>query len=167
MELPTPLQSMVTPQGILIPVAEPAIVPVVAANIGTGGIAGGVAFAMSGGGGGGDHEETGDKKASDLDVLKPGTKEWNEAAKDIGRPGKGKNYRVRTSQEAEQLLRDSGRKLLEKPTYTDETYKSGYEHHPNERNSQNAPHNDLPHIKWKDWSEGKKNGANGHIFYDE
>lgn len=27
--------------------------------------------------------------------------------------------------------------------------------------------NDRAHIKWKDWNSGKKNGAEGHIFYGD
>lgn len=36
----------------------------------------------------------------------------------------------------------------------------GYELHPVEPGF----NNDLPHIKWQDWTGGKSVGANGHIF---
>jgi len=39
--------------------------------------------------------------------------------------------------------------------------KAVYELHPIEPGF----NNDLPHIKWQDWSGGKSNGANGHIFF--
>jgi len=48
-------------------------------------------------------------------------------------------------------------------TYTDEVYKVGFEIHPAEPNVEN----NLPHIKWQDWSKGKADGAEGHIFFGE
>ena len=37
--------------------------------------------------------------------------------------------------------------------------------HPNEINTINASHHDLPHVKWKDWSNDINSGK-GQIFYD-
>jgi hypothetical protein len=49
--------------------------------------------------------------------------------------------------------------IAEQPRYTDTPYKSGYEYHPNESHTINAPQNNLEHIKWKDWSSGKSSGG--------
>jgi hypothetical protein len=49
--------------------------------------------------------------------------------------------------------------------YTEGPYKNGYEWHPNEINTENAPHNNLPHIKWQDWRLKKQFGGEGHIFF--
>ena len=103
--------------------------------------------------------------ASTLPVVKPGTKEWNDAVKDMRTPGKSKNYRVETEGDARRLLTESRGEIPEFPTYTIDKYQKGFEVHPNESNSINAPHNDLEHIKWKDWSGGKSQGSNGHIFF--
>jgi RHS repeat-associated protein len=107
------------------------------------------------------------KEATDLPVLQPGTKEWNDAVKDMRTPGKGKNYRVQDRETATKLLQDSRSDLPSYPTYTNEKYKFGYEFHPNEAHTVNAPHNNLPHIKWSDWRQGKKQGATGHVFFNE
>jgi hypothetical protein len=130
------------------------------------GAAGAVAM-MSGGGGGGGDEDGAPKKASTYKKIKPGSKEWNDAVKDMKQPGKGKNYRVESEAEAKQLLKEAKGEIPQQETYTKQPYKTGYEVHPNESGSANAPHNDLPHIKWKDWSGGKRTGGNGHIFFDE
>jgi hypothetical protein len=171
MPVPVGVRLLQTPDGVAFPVIATAPVTTTAPAVLGPAAAAPMAMAgaamMSGGGGGGDDQNDGDTKATSRDVLEPGSKQWKDAAKDIGTPGKSKNYRVRTKQDAEQLLKDSGRDLPEKPTYTDEKYKAGYEHHPSEKNTQNAPQNDLPHIKWKDWSGGKRNGANGHIYYGD
>lgn len=111
--------------------------------------------------------EGGDPKASDLKVIKKGSKEWNAAVKDMKSAGKSKNYRVATEGEARDLVKEARGDIPEKPTYTSEPYQKGFEVHPNESGTVNAPHNDLPHLKWKDWSGGKSAGANGHIFFGE
>ena len=105
--------------------------------------------------------------ASELPIIRPGTPEWRAAVQDLRSPGKSKNYRVKTKEEAEQLLEEGRGPLPKKETYTKEKYNHGQECHPDESRTANAPDNDLPHIKWKDWRAGKKGGANGHIFYDE
>ncbi len=45
----------------------------------------------------------------------------------------------------------------------------GYVYRPNESHIINASQNNLPHIKWSDYSAGKKapSSGKGHIFYDE
>lgn len=37
--------------------------------------------------------------------------------------------------------------------------------HINETITGNAPHNNLPHVKWKDWLDEEHSGK-GHIFFD-
>ena len=59
-------------------------------------------------------------------------------------------------------MKEAGLDLELKPTYTNEPYKAGYEVHPAEPNVGN----NFPHIKWKDWTGGKSNGAEGHIFFE-
>jgi hypothetical protein len=81
-----------------------------------------------------------------MEVIKPGTKQWRDAVKDMKFPGKAKNYRVSSQADAERLLRESKGNMPKKATYTDDPYKKGYEVHPNEAHIKNAPHNDLPHI---------------------
>lgn len=107
-------------------------------------------------------------KASDRKVIKRGSKEWNDAVKDMKSPSRtGKNYRVETEQDARDLLKEARGDIPEKPTYTPDKYQRGFEVHPEESGSAHAPHQDLPHIKWKDWSGGKSAGADGHIFFGE
>lgn len=95
------------------------------------------------------------------DAGKPGSKTWNNAKKKI-KEGKGKsiNVKARNQEEAEKLINDARPELEKRPTYEVDPPKSGYEVHPidNEYN--------MPHIKWRDWSNGRANGANGHIFWD-
>jgi hypothetical protein len=112
-------------------------------------------------------EAGGQKKATDLKVIRKGTKEWDEAVKDMKAPGKSKNYRVQTEEDAKDLLKEARGDIQQKPTYVDGKYKKGFEVHPNEAGTRLAPHNDLPHIKWKDWEAGKSSGANGHVFFGE
>ncbi|MCX8534326.1 RHS repeat-associated core domain-containing protein [Chryseobacterium sp. KC 927] len=103
--------------------------------------------------------------ASEMPVIKPGTKAWKSAVESIKSPGKSKNVRVGSKAEATQLMNEARPGLTEQPTYTEIPYKDGYEYHPNESHTENAPHNNLEHIKWKEWSSGKSSGGNGHIFY--
>ena len=96
------------------------------------------------------------------DAGKEGSKSWNSAKKKIkeGR-GKGINTKTSSQKDAEKLLNQARPELENKPTYSNNG-KSGYEFHPAEP----GVGNNKPHIKWWDWSNGKANGAEGHIFYD-
>jgi RHS repeat-associated protein len=105
--------------------------------------------------------------ATDMPVIAPRTPAWKDAVKDLKKPGKSKNYRVKSQADAEALLREGRGDVPKFDTYTGEAYKKGYEVHPNESHTINAPENDLPHVKWKDWSGGKGDGASGHIFFGE
>ena len=107
--------------------------------------------------------EVGD--ATNLPVIKRGSPEWKKATETIQTGGKS-NFRVKDKTTAEQLLKDARGKVDNYPTYSEIPYKKGYEHHPNESHTINAPENNIPHIKWKDWSLGKKIGGAGHIFYE-
>lgn len=103
--------------------------------------------------------------ATNLPVIKRGSPEWKKVIETIQNGGKS-NFRVKDKATAEQLLKDARGKVDNHPTYSEVPYKKGYEHHPNESHTINAPENNIPHIKWKDWSSGKKSGGAGHIFYE-
>lgn len=98
----------------------------------------------------------------DVDAGKPGSLEWDKA-KDIIKNGRkhGNNVEVETEAQARQLLNESGRNLTEYPArQTPNEAKAGFEVHP-----EDIAEFPKPHIKWKDWSGGKSNGADGHIFF--
>ena len=95
------------------------------------------------------------------DAGKPGSKTWNNAKKKIKEGnGKGINVKARNEEEAEQLINDARPELTKGPTYEEPKPKASYEKHgiDNDYN--------MPHIKWWDWSSGRANGAEGHIFWD-
>lgn len=101
--------------------------------------------------------------ASTLKVIRPGTKEWDDAVGSI-RTGGNSDFRVGSRMEAVALLTQARNGMREYPTYYEsDVYRKGYEHHPSEVATVNAPHNDLRHIKWKDYESEKSGG--GHIFY--
>ncbi len=79
--------------------------------------------------------------------------------------GKGNNITVNTQQEAEAILEKARPGIPWRETYGPKS-KVGKEVHPVD-GSGNAPgHNqELPHIKWRDWSGGKSAGAEGHIYF--
>jgi RHS repeat-associated protein len=110
-------------------------------------------------------------KATDLPVLKPGSSAWKQQVKAMKAPGGGRDCRVANQADAEKLLKEARGDLPRKGSadapYNSkgDPYKVGYEVHPNEETSQNAPQNNLPHIKWKDWSGGKSVGGSGHVFF--
>jgi RHS repeat-associated protein len=95
------------------------------------------------------------------DAGKLDSKSWNDAKKKIkeGR-GKGVNVKARSEEEAERLIKEAKPELERRPTYEADPPKLGYEVHPVDNEY------DMPHIKWRDWSNGKANGADGHIFWD-
>lgn len=102
-------------------------------------------------------------KASSLTVIKKGTKEWDEAVKAIRSGGKP-NFRVETATDAKNLLKEARGNMNRYTRYTKKPYKKGFEMHPNESHTPNAPHNDLPHVKWKDWLS--PDDGSGHIFFE-
>lgn len=91
---------------------------------------------------------------------KPGSKEWKEAKKYIKEgKGKGINVSVSTEELARRLINEARPELSEYPRF-EMGGKPGFEFHTPEP----GYNYDLPHIKWQDWTGGKPNGANGHIF---
>ena len=86
-----------------------------------------------------------ENRASDLPIIEPGSKEWDNAVKNI-KSGGSTSYRTRTATDAKGLLNESRGNMDRYKRYTSKQYKKGYEMHPNEINTRNAPHNDLPHI---------------------
>ena len=94
---------------------------------------------------------------------KPGSPEWRAAVKALREAqGKGNNFVVDTEAQARQLIGAGRKELPEHPTYS-HSKEPGFENHPPEPDVGNY----LPHLKWEDWSKGKKYGANGHIYYRE
>lgn len=75
------------------------------------------------------------------------------------------NVRVETASDAKDLLLESRGNMNRYKRYTTTKYTKGFEMHPNESNTINASNNNLPHIKWKDWSNRGNNGR-WHIFFD-
>ena len=115
-------------------------------------------------------EEVGD--ASNLPLIRPGTKEWKQAVEAM-RNGKNTNFRVANEKEAIDLVNQSRGRMQRQGSHNDPynelcgSYKKGYEVPPNESHTKNAPENDMPHIKCKDWESGKSNGGRGHVFFDQ
>ncbi|WP_444940663.1 RHS repeat-associated core domain-containing protein [Microbulbifer sp. ZKSA004] len=101
-------------------------------------------------------------RASDLDKVKPDTKDWNSAVADLKELGKEKrNYRTETAGDAKRLLQESRGNMDRQKQYTDNNYRKGYETHNDQNDRERGAGNDLQHIKWKDGKSG------GHIYYDK
>ena len=104
--------------------------------------------------------------ASSLTTIKPGTTQWILAVATI-RDGGNSNFRVTTLEDAKKLLSESRGQMSKMNRYTSYKYVKGYEIHPSEASTMNAPFNNNGHIKWKDWSQAAKikgNCGKGHIF---
>ncbi len=101
-------------------------------------------------------------EGTSLQVVQPGTKEWDEAVASLSGLGKGKqNYRTRTATEAKQLLQEASGNMNRYKQYTRKKYKKGYEMHNDKNLRELEAGNDLQHLKFKD---GK---SSGHIYYDK
>jgi hypothetical protein len=104
-------------------------------------------------------------KASDLPVVKKGSKEWSTMVSEVSDLSKGKtNVRVETATDAKDLLKEARGNMNRYKNYSKDkgvTYKKGYETHNSQNKRELDAGNDLQHIKWKD---GK---AGGHIFYNK
>ncbi len=106
--------------------------------------------------------------ASDLPVIKPGTKDWDNAVTDIKGAGKGDrvNVRTETATDAKNLLNEAKGNMDRRKQYTrskqsgDEKYDKGYEVHNDLNKQEKMVGNDLQHIKWHD------NKTSGHIYYN-
>ncbi len=105
--------------------------------------------------------------ASDLPLVRPGTREWNEAVEAIRCRGRG-DIRVETIQEAKQLLREARGNMDRRKNYTKVKYSKGYEvhntHNATSRAREMAVGNDLRHIKWQEGAS-KADWSEGHIFF--
>lgn len=104
------------------------------------------------------------KNASALNTIKRGSKEWDQAVKDLSSQGKGKsNVRTETATEAKALLTESRGNMNRYKNYAKDkgkVYSKGYETHNSQNPRELGAGNDLQHLKWKDGKSG------GHIFYD-
>ncbi|KQF21571.1 hypothetical protein APC04_00585 [Acinetobacter baumannii] len=83
--------------------------------------------------------------------------------------GGNTNFLVSSIDDAKKLLSDARGNMNKMPRYTNIGYMKGYEVHPSEAVTNNAPHNNLDHLKWKDFSKSAKsmnNCGKGHIFFD-
>lgn len=101
------------------------------------------------------------KSASDLPVVKKGTKQWDETVEAMANTEKGKiNVRTESATDAKDLLSEAKGNMDRHKQYTEKKYKKGYEVH-NEQNARElGVDNDLQHLKWKDGKSG------GHVYYD-
>jgi len=106
--------------------------------------------------------------ASQMEVIKPGTKAWKQAIKEmqevVNGSGDGRKFQVRveSSSDAKKLLKEAQGNMnrYKENTYSrssgNEKYTKGYEQHMQDEGSIL----DLYHVKWYN------NGADGHVFYD-
>ena len=106
--------------------------------------------------------------ASQMEVLKQGTKQWKQAVKEmqevVNGTGDGRNFQVRvqTSSDAKAFLKEAQGNMnrYKQNTYSHaagkDKYSKGYEQYMQDE----GDILDLYHIKWYN------NGADGHIFYE-
>ncbi len=102
--------------------------------------------------------------ATNLPVIQRGTQQWDDAVSSM-KAGGSSHFRVRTASDAKALLKAGRGNMNRYKRYTTKKYNKGHEMHPSEADSPNAPQNDLPHIKWKDWHSPTAPGK-GHIFFN-
>ena len=99
--------------------------------------------------------------ATDLPIIKPGSKEWSSAVNQLSDMGKGKvNIRTATASDAKTLLKEARGNMNRRKQYTNDKNKN-YEVHNDQNAREVGAGNNLRHLKWKD---GK---AGGHIYYDK
>jgi RHS repeat-associated protein len=105
--------------------------------------------------------------ASDLPIVRPGTRAWNEAVAALRRTGRG-DIRVETIQDAKALLREARGNMDRRRNYTPVSYNKGYEvhntHNAASRAREMAVGNDMRHIKWQEGTS-KADWSEGHIFF--
>jgi RHS repeat-associated protein len=94
------------------------------------------------------------EKATDLPIIKKGTKAWDEAVDILKNNDKKKiNVRVESASDGADLLKESRGSMDRQKQYVKDkgiTYKKGYETH-NQKNARELEAgNDLQYIKWKD-----------------
>jgi RHS repeat-associated protein len=107
------------------------------------------------------------KRASELPIVRQGTRAWDEAVAAMRRGGRG-DIRVATVQDAKALLREARGNMDRRKNYTQAFYRKGYEVHnaqnPLSRAREMAVGNDLRHIKWTEGTS-KADWSEGHIFF--
>jgi RHS repeat-associated protein len=114
---------------------------------------------------------TGDKvdNASDLPIIRPGTREWAEAVAALQNGGRG-DVRVESIQDAKALLTEARGNMNNVNRYSDlahdsAQYHKSYEvHQLNQHNTEGETRvgNDLDHVKWRD----NRGNDQGHIFFN-
>ena len=94
---------------------------------------------------------------------KPGSPSWKKAVKSLKEArGKGNNFVTENKADAIKLIEEAKPDLKQCPKYDPNAPRSNYQVHPGEK----GYNYDRPHIKFEDWSNGKQNGCNGHIFWE-
>jgi RHS repeat-associated protein len=105
--------------------------------------------------------------ATDLPIVRRGTRQWDEAVDAIRRHGRG-DIRVETIQDAKALLREARGNMDRRKNYTQALYSKGYEvhntHNAASRAREMAVGNDLRHVKWTEGTS-KADWSEGHIFF--
>ena len=97
-------------------------------------------------------------------VGNPGSPSWKNAVKSIREAkGKGNNYIASNAHDAERLINEARPDMPRAATYDKNLppKSPNYQVHPVDNEY------GMPHIKYEDWSSGKHNGCNGHIFWEE
>jgi len=100
--------------------------------------------------------------ASDLPIIRSGTREWKEAIAALRRGGRG-DIRVSSAREAKELLREARGNMNRYRNYSPKSYDKGYEVHNVLNARELSAGNNLRHIKWRDWLS--TNSGSGHIYY--
>lgn len=103
--------------------------------------------------------------ASDLPIVRPGTKAWNDAVAALRKGGRG-DVRVESLDDAKALLTEARGNMNRYRNYTKKQYKKGYEIHNHKNQRELDVGNDLRHIKFSDW-DGSPGAGQGHIFFGD
>ncbi|UOO83592.1 DUF6531 domain-containing protein [Neisseria dumasiana] len=118
------------------------------------------------------------QKASQLPIVRPGTRGWQQAIEALRKDGRG-DVRVANMEDAKKLMKDAELRMDRRKMYTSTPYEKGYEVHKPQpgkdrqgnyckakerwEKGESEVGNDLPHIKWK--KPGKQ--GQGHIFFED
>lgn len=97
-------------------------------------------------------------------VGNPGSPSWNSAVKSLKEAkGKGNNFIAANASDAERLIKEARPDMPLVAAYDKNLPPKmpNYQVHPVDNEY------GMPHIKFEDWSSGKHNGCNGHIFWEE
>jgi hypothetical protein len=109
-------------------------------------------------------------RATDLPVIKPSTKEWDNTVDAIKNSnGHGNNYRVADQKGAKALLDAAKPNTMHSKPHARGKKKTPYRHEYHRSSKErymrdtNLDHN-LEHLKWYDY---RNTNSSGHIFYDD